>query len=355
MMIAPITSDPDGIGTPSHDSVCVTPGCERQRRGRRLFRGRPQAERSAALDDDGRQTGAERQGLHPHASAGVDEVGEGDRAGAAIVDAHAEIARLGAEDRPQALADQLDDGIEIELPGQRLADLVDEGQLGRTLLRLRQEALGLGEQAGVLEGHAHARRRASTAGARRLSLKAARCVLSRTITPITRSPAMTGTPSHDSVTAPPRSTEPSGQRAPPVSPTRIGVRPRTTCPVSAEADGERRVMEPLRLPRPRRPTSTSRAASSTSAIDRERESNRARRRSPTSSMMPSKSSCRASAVPISLIRASSAARCSRLAEEALRLVERAARSRPPRRRWPPGSRAASGPTRRRRCGGGSPG
>ena len=26
MMIAPITSAPDGIGTPSHDSVCVTPG-----------------------------------------------------------------------------------------------------------------------------------------------------------------------------------------------------------------------------------------------------------------------------------------------------------------------------------------
>ena len=26
MMIAPIASAPDGIGTPSHDSVCVTPG-----------------------------------------------------------------------------------------------------------------------------------------------------------------------------------------------------------------------------------------------------------------------------------------------------------------------------------------
>ena len=55
-----------------------------------------------------------------------------------------------------ALADELDNGLELELLRQRLADLVDQGQLGIALVGLGQEALRLGEQAGVLEGDAHA-------------------------------------------------------------------------------------------------------------------------------------------------------------------------------------------------------
>ena len=48
--------------------------------------------------------------------------------------------------------------VEVELLGEGRADLVDERQLGGALVRLREEALRLVEEARVLEGHAHARR-----------------------------------------------------------------------------------------------------------------------------------------------------------------------------------------------------
>ena len=40
------------------------------------------------------------------------------------------------EDRPDSFADQLDDGVEIELPGERLADLVDDRQFRVAFARL---------------------------------------------------------------------------------------------------------------------------------------------------------------------------------------------------------------------------
>ena len=63
----------------------------------------------------------------------------------------------GIEDRGEALADELDDGLEIELLHQRGADLVDHGEFGVPLLGLGEEALRLVEEAGVLERDAHAR------------------------------------------------------------------------------------------------------------------------------------------------------------------------------------------------------
>ena len=65
------------------------------------------------------------------------------------------------EDRPDPLADELDDRLEVELLGERLADLVDDRELGGALVRLGQQPLRLVEQPRVLEGDAHARRRAS--------------------------------------------------------------------------------------------------------------------------------------------------------------------------------------------------
>ena len=86
-----------------------------------------------------------------------------------------------------ALADELDDRLEVELRGERLADLVDERQLGGALVGLGQQTLRLVEQAGVLEGDAHARRERRQAAARRpRRRRRARCSRGRS-TPITRS------------------------------------------------------------------------------------------------------------------------------------------------------------------------
>ena len=48
--------------------------------------------------------------------------------------------------------------LEVELGRQALLDAVDDGQLGRALLGLLQQALRLVEQARVLQRHAHAGR-----------------------------------------------------------------------------------------------------------------------------------------------------------------------------------------------------
>ena len=71
------------------------------------------------------------------------------------------------EDRPDPLADEVDDRLEVELLGEGLADLVDDRQLGGALVGLRQQALRLVEQAGVLEGDAHARGEGRERAARR--------------------------------------------------------------------------------------------------------------------------------------------------------------------------------------------
>ena len=61
-----------------------------------------------------------------------------------------------AKDLADLLAHEVDNGLEVELPGQALLDAIDDGQLGVTLLGLLQEAVGLVEEARVLQGDAHA-------------------------------------------------------------------------------------------------------------------------------------------------------------------------------------------------------
>ena len=56
----------------------------------------------------------------------------------------------------QLVADQVDDRLEVELRRQPLLDAVDDRQLGGALLGLLEQALGLVEQARVLQRHAHA-------------------------------------------------------------------------------------------------------------------------------------------------------------------------------------------------------
>ena len=64
----------------------------------------------------------------------------------------------GVEHLAQLVADEVDDGLEVELRGHALLDAVDHGELGVALLGLLQQALRLVEEARVLQRHAHARR-----------------------------------------------------------------------------------------------------------------------------------------------------------------------------------------------------
>ena len=75
--------------------------------------------------------------------------------------------------------------------------LVDDRQLGRALVGLGQQPLRLVEQARVLEGDAHARRERAQQPLRRPRRRRAARRLSSATTPMTRSPARIGTPSHD--------------------------------------------------------------------------------------------------------------------------------------------------------------
>ena len=61
----------------------------------------------------------------------------------------------------QLVADQVDDGLEVELGGEALLDAVDDRQLGGALLGLLEQALRLVEEARVLQRDAHARGDAS--------------------------------------------------------------------------------------------------------------------------------------------------------------------------------------------------
>ena len=56
----------------------------------------------------------------------------------------------------QLVADQIDDGLEIQLLGHPVLDAVDHRQLGIACLGLLQQPLRLVEEAGVLQRHAHA-------------------------------------------------------------------------------------------------------------------------------------------------------------------------------------------------------
>ncbi len=88
--------------------------------------------------------------------AALQLVREGDEVRLPVVRGDVQI--LDMEQLSDALADELVHRRHLELPGERRADLVDDRELGGALFRLREEALCLVEQAGVLQGDAQARR-----------------------------------------------------------------------------------------------------------------------------------------------------------------------------------------------------
>ncbi len=106
------------------------------------------------LDDDRREAFAQLHRLAVVSRALLDLVREADRPARLVVERDEDGVRL--EQAADALADDLGDGLEVELRGQGGADLVDQAQFGRALVGLGQQALGLVEEARVLEGHAHA-------------------------------------------------------------------------------------------------------------------------------------------------------------------------------------------------------
>ncbi len=63
----------------------------------------------------------------------------------------------GAEHLAQLVADEIDDGLEVELGRHPLLDAVDDRELGGALLGFLQQMLRLVEEARVLERDAHAR------------------------------------------------------------------------------------------------------------------------------------------------------------------------------------------------------
>ena len=70
--------------------------------------------------------------------------------GLLVIPLDSDVAR--AKHLAQLVPGQIDDRLEIHLGCQALLDAVDELQLGRPLLGLLEQPLGLVEQAGVLEG-----------------------------------------------------------------------------------------------------------------------------------------------------------------------------------------------------------
>ena len=79
----------------------------------------------------------------------------------------ADVDDLGVEDLPDLVADEVVHRLHVDLRREALLDLVDDRELGGPLVGLRQQALRLVEQAGVLERDAHARREGARGAARR--------------------------------------------------------------------------------------------------------------------------------------------------------------------------------------------
>ncbi len=71
-----------------------------------------------------------------------------------VMPADTDIFRM--EHFSQLVAHQVNDGLEVQLGRQALLDAVDDRQFGIALLGLLEQALGLIEQTGILERHAHA-------------------------------------------------------------------------------------------------------------------------------------------------------------------------------------------------------
>ena len=130
-LIVPMTRSPARIGTPSHDSVGVpmlmaptasasAPVCEK--------------DGLSSLDDLGREPLAERHLRHLVTRPLVEPEGKLDPAGWLVVEGDGH--RLDGEDLAHLFADRVDDGLEVELSCQGIADLVDDRQLSIALARL---------------------------------------------------------------------------------------------------------------------------------------------------------------------------------------------------------------------------
>ena len=148
----PTTRSPVRIGTPSHE-LDSAPRLTAPSVSACGFRA--EAERLPRADDDGGQAWSVRQVVGLDADTVIDLVREGDGLGGRVVDPDEH--RLAAEERADPLADEIDDRIELELLRQCAADLVDDRELRGPCVGFGEEALGLIEQPGVVEGHAHAR------------------------------------------------------------------------------------------------------------------------------------------------------------------------------------------------------
>ena len=121
---------------------------------------------SAGADDDRGQAIAQLD-AGPRRSAGPRRRSYGNEMRSVAASYSAMNDGRGLEDRPDPLADELDDRREVELLGEGAADLVDDRQLGGALIGLGEEPLRLVEQPGVLERDAHARGERARAAARR--------------------------------------------------------------------------------------------------------------------------------------------------------------------------------------------
>src|SRR5258708_37473048 len=75
--------------------------------------------------------------------------------GLGLMPADADVARM--EYFAQLVADEIDDGLEVELLGHALLNAVDHRQLGGALLLGLEQKLRLVEETRVLQRHAHAR------------------------------------------------------------------------------------------------------------------------------------------------------------------------------------------------------
>jgi hypothetical protein len=73
-----------------------------------------------------------------------------------VVEPDVDVLRL--EHVAELVAHQVVDRLHVELGSEAFLDAVDDRELGRSLLGLLEEALGLVEQAGIFEGNTHARR-----------------------------------------------------------------------------------------------------------------------------------------------------------------------------------------------------
>src|SRR5439155_1054993 len=97
----------------------------------------PEPKWFSGLEHLARQACSERNRETMDALAGIELIGERDLPGNAVE--HRDEDVPGVEHPRQALADELHDGLEVELLRQRLSDLVDDSELRVPLLRLGKE------------------------------------------------------------------------------------------------------------------------------------------------------------------------------------------------------------------------